>query len=82
MSRRWQKLRSQDLAKEKDMKEDALHKLNAREADNNQRIRDLLAPQSTQLSEINPNIPKVKATKPTKMEEGVVDGRGKKRKAG
>jgi hypothetical protein len=81
MPRRWQKLRLQDLTKEKDMKEDALQKLNARQADNNQRIRDLLAPQGSQLSEISTNIPKVKATKATNMDE-VADGRGKKRKAG
>jgi hypothetical protein len=52
--------------------------LNAREADNLQRINDLLAPQGTSLSEIKPNIPK-KALKLTK--EKASDGRGKKRKA-
>jgi COMPASS component SPP1 len=49
----WQKLRSADLAKEKELKEDAINKLTAREADNLQRILEMLAPQTGQLAETN-----------------------------
>jgi hypothetical protein len=80
---RWQKLRAQDLAKEKELKEEALHKVTAREADNLQRIRDLLAPQATRLAEISPNVPRRPAVKLSKAEEEVErDSRGRKRKAG
>lgn len=45
--RRWQKLRAADVAREKELKEEALLKLEARERDNRKRIEDLLTPQST-----------------------------------
>lgn len=78
---RWQKLRASDIAKEKDLKEEALAKFAAREQANRKRIENLLAPQSKPSPDLGAQISTSARTDAKPRTNGQASKRGKKRKA-
>ena len=81
---RWQTIRYKDVCKEKEMKEDALAKLNLRERDLRKRIEDTHDPQAMKTSKINNSNTPLKSSSTTFVNghtKGKITTKGKKRKA-